>query len=169
MKSSRLNEWLQILASLGVLIGLFVVAYEIKQNTEIAQAEFYRESYNMWMHVSTVEIETGIDEIFVKSIVDPESLSPGELFKLNAYFILVTSVYDHGARANEYGIATSNSLIRESDAQYYFASEISRQWFEANKHWMRPENVEIISRVIQTTPISTSWEPLEDMLFNTSQ
>ena len=96
MKSSRLNEWLQILASLGVLIGLFVVAYEIKQNTEIARAEYYRETYNMWMHVSTVEIETGIDEIIVKSIADPESLSPGELFKLNAYFILVTSVYDNG-------------------------------------------------------------------------
>ncbi len=120
MKSSRLNEWLQILASLGVLIGLFVVAYEIKQNTEIARAEYYRESYNMWMHVSTVEIETGIDEIVVKSIADPESLSPGELFKLNAYFILVTSVYDSGARANEFGIATSTSLIGESDARYFF-------------------------------------------------
>ncbi len=168
MKSVRLNEWLQILASLGVLVGLIVVAYEIKQNTEIAQAEYYRESYNMWIDLSTVEIESDIDEIFVKSIADPDSLSPGDMFKLNAYFILVASIYDNGARANEFGIATPTSLITESDAEYYFASEISRQWFEANKYWIRPENVEIISRVIQTTPVSTNWETVEDMLFNTS-
>jgi hypothetical protein len=168
MKSSRLNEWLQILASLGVLIGLVVVAYEIKQNTETAQAEFYRESYSMWMHVSTVEIETDIDEILVKSITNPESLSPGELVELSAYFVLVMSIYDNGARAKELGIATPTSLIRELDARYYFSSEISRQWFEANKNWMRPENVEIISRVIHSTPATTKWEQVEEMLFKSS-
>jgi len=123
----------------------------------------------MWMNISTVEIESDIDEIFIKSIADPESLSPRDMFKLNAWFILVTSIYDNAARANEFGIATPTGLITESDVQYYFASEFSRQWFEANKNWMRPENVEIISRVIQTTPVSTSWESVEDMLFNTSQ
>ena len=169
MKSSRLNEWLQILASLGVLIGLVVVAYEIKQNTQTAQAEFYRESYSMWMHVSTVEIETDIDEIIVKSITSPESLSPGELVELNAYFTMVTSVYDNGARAKELGIATPTSLISESDARYYFSSEISRRWFEANKIWIRPENVEVISRVIDSTPAINKWEQFEEMNFKKSK
>ncbi len=169
MKSSRLNEWLQILASLGVLVGLIVVAYEIKQNTEVAEAEHYRESYSMWMHVATVEIESNIDEIFIKSIADPENLTSRDLVKLNAWFILVTSTYDNGARASELGIATPTGLISESDARYYFSSEISRQWFEANKHWLHPDNAEIISRVIETTPASSKWEPVEDMLFKKNQ
>ncbi len=168
MKSSRLNEWLQLLASLGVLVGLIFVSYEIKQNTAVADAEHLREIYSSWMHISTVEIETDIGEIFIKSIANPESLTPRDLFKLNAYYILVTSTYDNMAGAGELGIGKGYG-IAESDVRYYFSSEFSRQWFEANKHWLHPDNAEIISRVIQTTPVSRKWETVEGMLLKKNQ
>ncbi len=38
MNSSKLNEWLQITTSLGVIAGLIIVGYEINQNTRLAKA-----------------------------------------------------------------------------------------------------------------------------------
>ena len=165
MNSAKLNEWLQAVASLGVIAGLIIVAYEINQNTALARAEHYRSLYGMWMDTSAVEIETDIGEVFVRSVDDPESLTPNDLFKLNAWYILVTSNYDNAARANEFGVASPTSIITESDAEFYFSSKYSRQWFSANTHWMRPENVEVISGVIQTTPALTEWKQVENMLY----
>jgi len=35
----RLNQWLALVANIGVLIGVFVVAYELQQNTAVARAQ----------------------------------------------------------------------------------------------------------------------------------
>jgi len=35
----RLNQWLTFVANVGVLIGVFVVAYEVRQNTAVATAQ----------------------------------------------------------------------------------------------------------------------------------
>lgn len=96
--------------------------------------------------------------------MDPESLTPEDLFEINAWLILVTSIYDNGARAAEFGIATPTSLIAEADAKFYFASEISRRWFESNKRWMRAENVEIISKAIESMPVASEWGAVEKLL-----
>ena len=39
MRISKLNNGLQFFASVGVLAGLILVAYEIRQNNELAEAD----------------------------------------------------------------------------------------------------------------------------------
>jgi len=58
MQSSKLNSYLQVLASVGVLIGLLVVAYELRQNTAIAAAEHSRELHLAWIGVASFELRT---------------------------------------------------------------------------------------------------------------
>ena len=36
MKSKQLNDWLQVMASIGVVIGLMFVALEIRENSRVA-------------------------------------------------------------------------------------------------------------------------------------
>ncbi len=45
---SKLNEWLQVMASAGVIIGLFFVAYEVHQSNLYAQAEATRSNNAGW-------------------------------------------------------------------------------------------------------------------------
>jgi len=42
MQNSKVNEWLQIIASLGVILSLLIVAYEIRESNRIATAEAIR-------------------------------------------------------------------------------------------------------------------------------
>jgi hypothetical protein len=85
MQTAKLNDWLQILASCGVLIGLFVVAYELKQNTAIAAAEHSREMFIVWTNVAAMDIETDIGTVVVKSVDQPDNLTAEELFRLNSW------------------------------------------------------------------------------------
>ena len=162
MDSTKLSDFLQLLASIGVLVGLLIVAYELRQNKLFAQAEYSQESYDKWMQVASMEMETDIGEIFIRSIEDPVSLSKPDKFKLNAWLTQTITTYDNGDRALELGLATPAAVLPDEDVRYYFASAYSRQWFEANRYWIRPNIAETISRVIETTPPSTVWDPVRN-------
>ncbi len=156
MNTSKLNDWMQILTSLGVLAGLVLVAHEIRQNTEFAIAEASRETYSGWTQVSWAELETDIGDIYVRSIENPENLSSADIFKLNAWYTLIMSQYDLGIPGSDQGMP-------EADIEYYFTSKFSRVWFEENENWIRPENVKKIARFIEATPTSTEWNYAEQI------
>lgn len=162
MQSSKLNNYLQILASSGVLIGLIVVSYELRQNTAIAAVEHSRELYLSWIDIASFEGENNIGEVVIKSVEQPDSLTAEELYKLNLWLINILSIYTSGYDANENGIPSRYSSLGESYAEYLFASRYSRHWFERNKIWLRAGNVETISRVIESTPVSTKWQRMEE-------
>ena len=158
MNTSKVHDWLQILTSLGVLAGLILVAYEIRQNTGIAVAEASQEAYNGWTQVSSSELETNIGDIYVRSIEDPESLSSADIFKLNAWYTLIMSQYDLSDAIGRFNVAENFVGIDDSDIEYYFMSEFSRVWFEESTNWIRPVNVKKISDFIETTPVSPEWQ-----------
>ena len=158
METSKLNNWSPFFTAIGFLAGLLLVAYEIRQSTDFARAESSLEIYGDWAEVSLSEIETDIGDLYIKSIEDPKNLSPQEIFKLNAYFAMIIGVYGEAARLIELGVATEFAGMSEAEARYYFSGSFARLWFETNRYWMRPENVEVIVRAIESTPVSTKWE-----------
>lgn len=48
MQISRVNEKLQFFAAVGVLAGLILVAYEIRQNNDLAEADAVRAMLAGW-------------------------------------------------------------------------------------------------------------------------
>ena len=161
MNTSKLNDWMQILTSLAVLAGLVLVAYEIRQNTEIAMAEASQGNYSGWTQVSWAELETDIGDIYVKSIEHPENLSSADIFKLSAWYSLIISQFDLDDSMAELGMPGDYAGMSEWDVESYFSSKFSRVWFEENKSWLRAENAKKITRFIGTTPVSTEWDYAE--------
>lgn len=159
MDTSKISDWLQIIASIGVVLGLLVVTYELRQNTAFAEAEHARYAYGMWIDVTSMELDSGIGEIVVRSVDDPNSLTKADKFNLSSWLVAIVTVYNHGDRALELGIASPQAGIIDADVRYFFASEYSREWFNVNTHWMRPRVAETIARVIDSTPIDTEWIP----------
>ena len=159
MDIKRTNDLLQSLASIGVLIGLIVVAYELRQNTVFAEAEYNETTYSMWMQATAIEVETDIGEIFIRSIENPDDLSRPEQFRLNSWYTHIVSIYDHGDSARELGVSNPLSgVVPEADAVYYFSSEYGRRWFESNRYWIRPKVAETISSAIDGVSTQTEWD-----------
>ena len=59
MKETKLNDWIQIAASLGVIVGLILVAYEIRTSNRLgidqANAESIEKFGSMYEHFSSVD------------------------------------------------------------------------------------------------------------------
>lgn len=56
----RLNQWLSLIANIGVLVGVFVVAYELQQNTAVATAQ------------ATFQINASVDPAYRAIAQNPE-------------------------------------------------------------------------------------------------
>lgn len=162
MRLSQLNEWLQVLAAIGVLAGLVLVAYEVNQNTSVAMAEHSRETYLAWIDIASMEMEGDLAGIVIKSYEQPDQLTAEELYKLNAWLISIMSVYVYGHDAMRFGVTTEFATLDEPYAKYLFGSRYARHWFERNKSWLGAENVEVINRVITETPVLTEWPRLSE-------
>ena len=93
MRKSRWIDGLQFFASLGVLAGLILVAYEIRQNNDLAQADAVRAMLVGWQQIAISEYETDIVSIYIKSIEDPENLTPAEIGKMSAWLTVVVNQY----------------------------------------------------------------------------
>ncbi len=162
MVASKLNERLQIIASLAVLAGLVLVAYELEQSNSVALAEHSRETYLAWLDLATIEVEGDLGRVVIKSYEEPDQLTSEELYDLNAWLISIMSLYAYGNKADELGFSVQSPVIDEPYARYLFGSRYARHWFERNKSWIGTKDEEVISRVIQEAPVMTKWPRFDE-------
>ena len=145
MKSSVLNERLQLFASLSVLIGLLIVAYEVRQNNVIAEAEAVTAMQTGWETIGISEYETDIGELRAKSINDPENLTEPELYKLDGWLSAITVQYDRRLEFEERGLGYGNTdagydtaTAIEGAFEHYINNRFGRAWYIENRGWLDP-------------------------------
>jgi len=157
MNISKLNDYLQLFASIGVLIGLLLVAQEIRQNNELAKATTINDLYKGWETLSISEFQSDISDLVVKATEQPESLSSAEIVRLNSWYVAVVSLYGRqNTMYQQYGLSYDPKADIEAGALMYFSSRFGRSWFKENRDWIEdydPEFTVLVSRIIAETPV----------------
>jgi hypothetical protein len=143
MNTSKLNDWLQILASMGVIIGLLLVAVEIRESNRFAKSESIGAMNQAWTDFYVVGMESRITAILEKSYVDPDNLSTEEMMRLARYYDSIINFYTWQLRSYELGTAEIDPVPDFAyDAEYQFNSPFGRAYLEHVRTWLRPEFVE---------------------------
>ena len=171
MRTSRVNDWLQLLASMGVLAGLSLVAYELHQDNVLARAEAVRAVDAGWETISISEYESDIGEIRAKSLAEPENLTLAEIFKLNGYLIAMQTQYDRLLEMDDAGLwIDSGDLVDDPAYQIadafniYLDNRFGRIWYIENRSWMDPVIVEIWDREMQRSANEKSSDLTERIM-----
>jgi hypothetical protein len=152
MNKQLLNDRLQLFASVGVIIGLVMVAVEIRQSSEIARDDTYVAIVEYWGDLARVEIESDISTIFMKSMETPESLTNEELFKLGAWLQSYVQVWQLQLQMDQGATFDINTEI-SGEAFYLFGNHASRAWYMENKYWMPAEVLEVVDEHIATNSV----------------
>ena len=168
MRNSRWIDGMQLFASVGVLVGLLLVFYEIRQNNELAKADSVRELLVSWQQIAFSEYETDIVEIYVKSVEDPENLTSSEIGKLSAWltvvmnqYVLTFSMYKRNLGYSYGGGVNSPEDELLGGFEYYFGSRFGRSWYVDNRGWIDPEIVEILDREMEARPVQSGVSYVE--------
>jgi len=106
MKKIEIGQLIGILANVGVIAGLVILAYEIRQNTSQMRAEA---SYSINQSVQLLNQAVFQDEAFAELLVRGEQsfqdLSPTEQRRLIAYFFTEINLADYIIGLEEDGLA----------------------------------------------------------------
>ena len=141
-----------MLASLGVLVGLLLVAYEIRRNNTLAEAQAVVSTQDGWEAISISEYETDISTLRAKSISDPENLTQEEIYKLNGWLTAVVTQVDRIVEMNERGLSLGPEITDDVEFQlednfsYYLDNRFGRAWYAENRNWMDPQITDVWDR-----------------------
>ena len=95
MDSDRLNRWLALAANIGVLLGVIFVAFELRQNTELAKANTRQEiAHDSFLPALTIASDEGLAAALVKS-ESGEELSPVERQRLVTLVYATHVIYEN--------------------------------------------------------------------------
>ncbi len=106
MNQPKLKSWLSIVAYVGLLAGIALVAYEINQNSKLARMALVKEgnvaSNQFWANLMG---ETPVD-VIAKSVECPKAMTYSDYIAMDAYlFIGINLLYLNFELAQE-GIFT---------------------------------------------------------------
>ena len=134
MNADRLNRWLTLVANLGVLAGLLLVAYEIRQSAGIATAQARLEYSAGWRSVDGSRQDGDFAAVVAKSIENPESLTLTERIQLDGFYIGILDqaysayvAWQAGVRPNHYASAVAAAV------ELNFGSAYAKAWWQANR------------------------------------
>ena len=155
MDGKILNDRLQLIASIGVVIGLIMVAVEIRQGSEIARNDTLVAILDSWSAMSIAEFQSDIGVVFEKSIETPENLTTAELHRLGLWLQSMVQVWQLQTAMNQSIVAEFLSDEIGAEAFYFFGNHATRAWYKENRYWMSDEIVRALDAEIAANPVGS--------------
>lgn len=166
MKLSNLNDYLQLAASVGVIIGLGLVAYEIRENNAIAYQQAVSSNWQNWTVLGAAEFESSVSEIIAKSMSKPEEVSLAEMVKLNFWLSAQMTAWEQDLATIRLAGDPTTGVVEElvEEVPVLFGNRLTRGWYMENKYWLSPEYIEAIDSALESLSVGSDLALYERIL-----
>lgn len=130
----RANPWVSLIANVGVVIGLFVLIFEVRQNAALTrislEAERTRAHSDIELHLSDPEIA----EVWMKAIYAEEKLNRTDLRVVDGIFVSVTLLWDRLLTMKGESLVDRRRMEQNirNTAPFYFGSPLGKRWWKEN-------------------------------------
>ncbi|NKC00310.1 MAG: hypothetical protein GKR90_17740 [Pseudomonadales bacterium] len=107
MNSQSINNWIQVVTTLSVAIGVGLVLFELRQAEQIARTEIVSNLQRLFVETPRAVGGEHYAESIAKACIDPSQLVPADYVVLNSYFEMIqahTNLYRSTEAHGEYGI-----------------------------------------------------------------
>ncbi len=114
MKLDRLNQWLNFLASTGVVVGLVFLIVELNQSNRIASYAAEHSLRNQWVELNTVSIENS--DVYAMLQSGDAELSPSERLQAVMIARMMINTWKDAESAYNYGLlsdVTFDSTLKD--------------------------------------------------------
>ena len=148
----KLNQWLTLFANLGVLVGIFFLAYEVRQNTVSIQSQtratlFAGAQEELWKNME-------FPDVTVNMFPTDRELSPEEKVRLDAWLSAAMRAREYAWTEYQSGNVDEAHWRNESAViQVILGTKRTRDWW-ANiaRDVHRPDFAAEVDRLISQEP-----------------
>ena len=126
------NRWLSITANLGVLVGLILVIFEMRQNQELMKVNLTNHYYSSYAQAEMLFAGENLPAVWEKSLLDPKNLSLKEMRILEAHTYAPITRWINLYRLSEAGILENRFWQTQVnvDAGYYLGTPYGRAYWD---------------------------------------
>lgn len=133
MRKNRLiqlsDKYINAVQTFALLIAIGFTIYQVRENTRALEQQEYGALIQQQQDIFTIQMDNS--ETYVKSLLEPETLSPSELWKITEIIYLRLELLERFQRANENGIIPLGDLQDEfADANIYLGTPIGKLVWE---------------------------------------
>jgi len=128
---SKLSNWLQVAANVGIVIGLLLVGVQLKQNSDLLKTQLLYEESHRAIDLETQVVGENGAEVWAKSITDAKSLSLAEQRVMEALLWSFTEQLRATRMLAELGLLEDEEWrIRvNSETAFFLANEYGAAWW----------------------------------------
>jgi len=135
---SKLNEWLQLVASVGVILSLIFVGLEIQQSREIAMADIYQQRAAMVIDVQLGTLLWDDIHAAMRKSIHGEPLSEEEDIQLGLFQLPWFSYWENNHYQYQIGLLSEEQWLSSRNAmlnQFTLAPRYREWWIENRDEW----------------------------------
>jgi len=128
MKTDRVNSWLTLVANVGIVVGLFLVAFQIKQEADLTKVQLFSDHTNSRREWNQAMMGNDPMTVVAKSIESPHELTLAELQIMDMYLIGAVNEIRRLEVLKEAGLSVEANV--EGFQSFYFGSNFANAWYE---------------------------------------
>lgn len=164
MDWSEINTWLSLAANLGVLVGLILIAVQIKQNTEITRAQVANDWFMADMQLELAMMGETPATSWIKSVYAPDELDREDAAVLDRYFNYGLVQLQRLQRMNELGLADEKWKDRIGYLRWHLGNEVGRRWWAHFRLGFPKEFAAMVEEILEHSDFRQNQELLDALL-----
>ena len=133
-------------ANVAVLLGLILVAYELRQNTQQLKVQLEWQVNQKIFENNRDLLGDSLPSIFSKSVTDPEDLEFDEFFVASSFVLNLLNVWEDKYFMYKEGLISQPEWQRPIDEEISFTlgNEFAQAFWHSSKGMFEPELAEYI-------------------------
>ena len=164
LDSIELTTWLTLAANLAVLIGLILVAIQIKQNTEITRAQVANDWFLADMQLELAMMGENPALAWTKAVYVPDELTQHDAAVLDRYFNYGLVQVQRLQRMSELGLADNRWKDRINYLKWHLGNNVGRRWWAHSKSAFPPEFRATIDDLLESSSFRDNRELLDALI-----
>lgn len=168
MDSDRLSRWLTLGANIGVLIGLLLVVFEIRQNSDLMRLQFINDDLLLTAESEIPTLGDNPAEVIMKSFESPEDMTYADFRRMDAYLTTKMERLVRRYQLSREGILEDDNWKTVGFAYgWFFGNRFGRLWWEYEGRQAYSDLPELVEHVDQQISQLTdddateSWRKIE--------
>jgi hypothetical protein len=128
MQTESLNRWLSLAANIGVILGLMMVAFQIRQDVELTKVQLFSDATSSRKEWNQAMLGSDPMIVVMKSIENPLDLTLAELHVMDAYLVGAVNELRRLEMLEAAGLSVNVEV--EGLHHFFFGSKFAKAWYE---------------------------------------
>ncbi len=158
--SDRANSWIAVIANVGILAGLVLVAIELNQNTRQLSLELVWQVNERQIENNRALLGDNPTTIYVKSIVNPEELTFEEFQVASALVFNFLNVWEDRYFLYQAGLADDEEWKRyvDDDISMTLGNRFAQELWKTSRHIFEPDLVHYVDEKLPDVDTGASYQ-----------